>query len=217
MTDAYTFPFSTCEKPSNMMIAQPTSVLVNLISIVIILYFLLHCQQKATLMFFILLLCFEMWHTWSHVRHTPGFTQVRVIHVFAYLLNISILYMMVKFTGVMPSQKLVILLVGLTFLDVWAFAKLPMIFYFTTQLTLVGAILWAYLSLTPRQLQVYFIAFFVALTTLVAMFINESLNCKRMLKHFVFPYHALIEMVGVIAFLLLGIIFSTWDKIYTTK
>ena len=36
----YTFPFDTCEKPRNSFFAQPYSVTINFISILVILYFL---------------------------------------------------------------------------------------------------------------------------------------------------------------------------------
>ena len=102
----YTFPFSTCETPTTSLglVAQPFSAAVNLVSVAIILFFLAASRSYTTRTFFLILLLFESWHTYSHITHVPGHVQVDVIHVLSYLLNLSLLYMFVQFTGAFPAS-----------------------------------------------------------------------------------------------------------------
>lgn len=213
---SYTFPFDTCESPSGTKVAQPVSVFVNLISVCIIVYFLIQSSHLPTRLFFTILLAFEAWHTFSHIRHIPGYIQVRIIHSLVYALNAAILYMLIVFTGIVPSKQFILLLASIVLLDLIAFWKLPMIVYFTTSLILTATIIIAFLPHVPRSLRLYLQQFLVILVILVLLFVNESFNCKRMMDYVKFPYHALIESVGVIAFILLGFTFSKWDSLLTS-
>jgi len=44
----------------------------------------------------------------------------------------------------------------------------------------------------------------VAIVILMLLFWNESVNCQKMLKAYPFPYHAMIEVVGLYVLIVLG-------------
>jgi len=70
----YVFPFDTCETPNkDGIIAQPYSVLFNVINCVIIFYFLLKTKRDYTFMLLFSILCFELFHTFSHIIHITPF------------------------------------------------------------------------------------------------------------------------------------------------
>lgn len=68
----YTFPFSTCEKPNKNGISQPYSSLLNLINCLIIFYFLIKTKQNYTFILIFCILCFELFHVFSHSIHISG-------------------------------------------------------------------------------------------------------------------------------------------------
>ena len=68
----YTFPFSTCEKPNKSGIAQPYSVLLNLINCIIVFYFLLKTKHNYTFILLFSILSFELFHVFSHILHIQG-------------------------------------------------------------------------------------------------------------------------------------------------
>jgi len=65
----YTFPFDTCEKTNKNGIAQPYSALFNLINCLIIFYFLLKTKHNYTFILLFSILCFELFHLFSHIIH----------------------------------------------------------------------------------------------------------------------------------------------------
>lgn len=65
----YTFPFNTCEIPNKKGVAQPYSALFNLINCIIIFYFLLKTKNNYTFILLFSILCFELFHTFSHSIH----------------------------------------------------------------------------------------------------------------------------------------------------
>jgi len=75
----YTFPFNTCEKVNKNGIAQPYSVLFNLINCFIILYFLLKTKHNYAFLLLFSILCFEVFHSFSHMIHIPGIFIIYLI------------------------------------------------------------------------------------------------------------------------------------------
>jgi hypothetical protein len=205
---SYTFPFDTCEKATTSALAQPWSVFFNCISLGVISYFLIksiRSQQFNTIPLFLSLFAFEAWHTFSHVRHVPGNIQVRVVHGLAYAVSASVLIALCRFSP--PSTWLLAILGGLVLFDIFAFANLPVVFYIASQLAIVVTILIWYYPLLEKQKQGTIHKFVLVIFIIILAFVNESANCNAMMDHFNFPYHALIEAVGVYAFYLLAKIF----------
>ena len=85
----YTFPFSTCEKPNTTGIAQPYSSLLNLINCLIIFYFLLKVKQNYTFILLFFILCFELFHVFSHSIHITGTIQINITHMLSYCINFA--------------------------------------------------------------------------------------------------------------------------------
>ena len=68
----YTFPFDTCEKPTNKFFAQPYSVTINFISTLIVLYFLF---KTRTLHGFMLLFSLLIGYQYQQIYVPDGFEK----------------------------------------------------------------------------------------------------------------------------------------------
>jgi hypothetical protein len=220
MADEYVFPFDTCELADhNSIFAQPYSASVNIVSILVILYFLTQCHRSQTIAFFVALLAFEVWHTLSHCYHMESRTlQIRVIHALAYALNATILLAVIALSGSMPSTTLIVVLLALIAFDAYSFIRLPMVFYFASQAAIVSVTILAYAQFAPDGVRTLLLCWLLPLIALLlAMFVNESYNCRAMLKWAPFPYHAVLEGVGVVAFIVFGMAITRWDKSGTLR
>ena len=197
----YTFPFKTCEKKNDHGIAQPWSVLVNVIDCCIIGYFLVKTKHLPNFLLLLSIFVFEAFHTFSHVTHISGWIQTYIIHFLTYCMQASFLFLFYSFTKKWPSPPFILLLFVLVSFDLYALFSLPFIFYFTSQLVGFTTILLFYFRWLskPTQKAIYFI--FGILVLLVLFFLNEIYNCKKMLDwnpHL--PYHILIEITGIVGF-----------------
>jgi hypothetical protein len=148
-----------------------------------------------------ILIIFELWHCFSHARHVPGKMQAIVIHAVAYLFQAGLLWVFYDISERFPSLPMIGVMVVVTSWDLYAFVKLPFIHYFFASLLLLMLILVSYVDLIPsRSLSILA----VLLAALILVVFNETRHCQRMLQHKVFPYHIMIEILGVIIFLVLG-------------
>ena len=93
---SYTFPFKTCETPNKKGIAQPYSAFLNLISSLIILYFLFKSKSNSSKLLLFSILLFELNHTFSHTIHLNNNIQVFVTHLLAYLVNFCYFYLFLE-------------------------------------------------------------------------------------------------------------------------
>ena len=93
-----TFPFNSCEIPNKNGIAQPYSTLVNVINCLVIVYFLVKTTTNYAFLLIASILCFELFHLFSHSIHIPGSIQTIVIHVISYFINISFFYAFYSYT-----------------------------------------------------------------------------------------------------------------------
>jgi len=205
----YTFPFDTCERPSeNGIVAQPYSVLFNCISILITIYFLTKTKHFYSFALILAIFAFQVFHQFSHVVHIEGKIQTYIIHSLAIVVNFFYLYALYKFTKVFPSTYFLLYVAFLLAFDMYALLNLPFVFYFFTQILLLTSTFIYYNRLMPSYYQKtlpYIIgsSFFVFL-----VFVNESLNCNYMLSMYPnFPFHALTEVLGIIPFYLILSVF----------
>ena len=192
----YTFPFHTCElvQPG---IAQPYSALLNLINSLMIFSFLIRTTHFSSFLVLFSILCFEVFHMFSHAVHIPGSIQTTVIHLLAYFVNASLFFFFYQFSKHGPSLGFLlfcsILLVG----DVYAFFHMNLIYYFMSQIVLFLSILFYYYPLlTPSMKQNIRMIFLLSIVILL-LFFNEKYNCHAMLSAYSFPYHSFIEIVGI--------------------
>jgi hypothetical protein len=204
----YTFPFDTCEKSNKTGVAQPYSALFNLISCLIILFFLLKTKKLYTFLLLFSFFCFELFHVFSHIIHINGLIQINITHSLSYLMNIAFFYAFYSYTKKLPSYGFMLYLLILVCLDTYSFLYLSIIYYLTTQFSIFFSLLVYYFPLLPKFIKnrMYQILFFIIL--IILLFLNETYNCEKMLQIYpAFPYHIFIEITGIIFFYIICSIF----------
>jgi hypothetical protein len=207
----YTFPFDTCEKPKNKFFAQPYSTIINIISSIVIIYFL--CKTKtlhaAILLFFLLL--FDISHAFSHFIHIQKGVQITIVHVFAYFLNFAFFYALYKLTNKNPSFIFITFLAIILLFDIYAFFNLSLLYYIFTQILFFFSIFFYYYYSLSKDIQSKLNILLLIIGIIYLGFVNEAINCKKMLEKFPnFPFHAIIEFFILIA---IYIFTSTFYKI----
>jgi hypothetical protein len=197
----YTFPFNTCEKTNKNGLAQPYSVLFNLINCIIVFYFWLKTKQKYTSILLISILCFELFHVFSHMIHITGSIQTNITHILTYFINITFFYVFYCYTNKFPSYKFIFYLIVLICFDIYSLFYLSIVFYIFSQAIIMISLLLYYFPLLPKTIQtsIYQIIFFVVI--IIVLFLNEKYNCEKMMYfNPYFPYHILIEIFGIFLF-----------------
>jgi hypothetical protein len=201
MSSEYTFPFNTCEKPNKNGIAQPYSVLFNLINSLIIFYFLLKTTRNYTFILLFSILCFELFHLFSHILHIDGSFQINIIHSLTYFMNLAFFYLFYCYTNKLPSYEFGLYLIALICFDIYSIFNLTIIYYLLSQSVIFISLLLYYFPLLPKFIQksIYQIIFFVGI--IILLFLNEKYNCEKMLELYPhFPYHIFIEIIGIVLF-----------------
>jgi len=200
----HTFPFDTCEKVNETGIAQPYSTLFNVVNSAIILYFLWKSKHTYTQVLLTSILCFQLFHTFSHSLHIPGTVQVNVIHILTYFMNLAFFYAFYSYTNVFPQYGFMLYLLLVVCFDIYSVMNLSLFYYVLAQSLIFISLFGYYYPLLPIAIQksIYSIAFvIIAILLLVA---NESRHCASMMAanpHF--PYHIFIEIAGIGLFYLI--------------
>jgi hypothetical protein len=197
----YTFPFDTCEKSNKNGIAQPYSALFNLINCGIILFFLLKTNTHYTFILLFSILCFELFHVFSHCIHIKGSIQINITHLLSYCINFSFLYLFYTISGIFPSTYFIVLYLVLICFDIYSIFNMNVVFYIFTQALLFLSVLFYYYPYLPKYIQnsIYIIVFLVIV--IIALFLNEKYNCHSMLSAYpYFPFHIFIEIIGILLF-----------------
>lgn len=204
----YTFPFNTCEKPNKNGIAQPYSALFNFINCVIVFYFLLKTTHNYTFVLLLSLLCFELFHVFSHMIHISGSIQTNIAHSLTYFINFAFLYAFYRYTNKFPNYLFIFYLILLVCFDIYSLFYLSVVFYIISQSIIMISVLSYYAPLLPKLVKysIYQIIFFVVV--IILLFLNEKYNCEKMLDIYPdFPYHILIEISGIFLFYIICSIF----------
>ena len=192
--NSYTFPFDTCEKPKKNGIAQPYSVFVNFLSTLVILFFLFKTRTLHAFLLLFSSLLFDLSHLFSHFIHVKPGTQVTLVHVLAYFLNFSFFYALYKYTKKIPSIAFIIGLLFILSFDVYAFFNLSFLYFLFTQIFFFFSVFIYYFKSLSKVIKTKLKWLLVIVGIIYLGFINESLNCKKMLEKFPnFPFHAIIE------------------------
>jgi hypothetical protein len=197
----YTFPFNTCEKVNKNGIAQPYSLFFNLINCIIILYFLLQTKNNYTFMLLFLILCFELFHSFSHIVHIKGSIQLNIIHLLTYLINFAFFYLFYSYTKKFPNKFFILYLIVLVCLDIYSLFNLTIIYYLSTQSIIFISLLLYYYRLLPKIIQNSIYKLILLVGFVILLVLNETYNCERMLAFYPhFPYHIFIEITGIVFF-----------------
>jgi hypothetical protein len=196
----YIFPFDTCEEKQEI-IAQPYSAFLNLINCFIILYFINKTTKLENIYLLGSLLLFEAFHVFSHSIHISGPIQTNITHTFAYFINIAFFNLFYNYTKVLPDNNFFILLFSLISFDFYALVHLSVIYYIIAQALIFLLPLIYYYKLLPLKIQSSIIEMAIYISMIILLIINEKNNCKKLMKKYnKFPFHILIEIVGIILF-----------------
>ena len=196
--DVYTFPFSTCEKPREG-ISQPFSALFNVLTCSVLLFFLVQTKTFHAFMFLSFLLLFELFHTLSHTIHIPGSFLMTCTHVSGFFVNVSLLYLFYKHTGRLPPYYYFMAILGLLLADIYAFFFLSFIYFSLTQILVFLLVLHFYYPFLSKLMQTNLFWILVSTICIYLAFLNESVNCKTMLKEYPdVPFHLIIEIIGIV-------------------
>jgi len=205
----FIFPFSTCEKPNATGLAQPYSVVINVVSILIIFYFLFQMKNVFTFCLILSLLIFECVHTFSHAIHLPSYIQLNIIHSFAYIVNFLYLLTFYHYTKKAPSTWFILLLGVIVAFDIYAFMFLSFVYYFSSSLLIFFSIMIYYYNYIPKNKQNYILTILALGIFIMLLFFNEHVNCKNMLDVFPnFPFHSILEVAGLTIFYFICKFFS---------
>lgn len=198
----YTFPFSTCETVHSTGIAQPYSFWVNFLHCVMILFFLIQAKHIYTNPLLFSILCFEMFHLFSHWRHIPGPIQTYVVHGLTYCINASAFYAFLIYTGKWPNRETNLLLLALIAFDLYAvFSGFPLIFYVLSQALIFITLLVFYFSWLPEFFQQGVWPIVGLIGAIILLMVNEKYHCRSMRAVFPdFPFHVFIEFAGIALF-----------------
>ena len=227
---SFTFPFDTCETPNNTGIAQPYSLIVNLIIICVIFYFFLisgcltfreaskqridvKCKSFPSALLLLSILCFEIFHTFSHMVHIPGNIQTYIVHFFAYCVNSSLFYLLYRYTSKFPSNGFLLYLCLLILLDLYALTHMKFIIYVATQSTIFLSLLFYFYSWLSSHVKLGIKMVFILSILGIILELNELYNCKTMLSYFPgFPFHVFIETTVLAIFVVVSSIFTKYEK-----
>jgi hypothetical protein len=197
----YTFPFSTCEKPNKNGIAQPYSAFFNLINCIIILYFLLKTKHYYTFILLFFILCFELFHVFSHSIHITGSIQINITHILSYCINFAFLFFFYSYVKKIPSIWFLIYYAFLIFWDIYTFCNMNVVYYIFSQALLFLSVLLYYYAFLTKDIKNNINIIFFLVMIIILLFLNEKFNCEKMISIYPnFPYHILIEIIGIVLF-----------------
>jgi hypothetical protein len=207
----YIFPFNTCETPNKKGIVQPYSALVNIITCLIILFFLLKTKQTHTSILLFSILCFELFHLFSHIIHIHGSMQINVTHMLTCFMNLAFFYVYYCHTKNLPNNKFLLFIFILVCFDIYAFKNLNIVYYMLSQSLIFISLLCYYYSSLPILIQNNIYRLIVPICIIILLVLNEKYNCDKMLAiNPKFPYHIFIEIVGLFLFYIIS---STFYKL----
>ena len=212
MTDIY-FPFNTCEEPNkNKWIAQPVSAFINLLTSLILIYFFFKAKTIIIRLLILAFILFELFHTYSHITHINGTIQSNVIHSLWYFLTFMLLIASIKITKKYPNIYTIIILIILIIIDINLYLLSNKFYMIITGLSLPIIIAISYYNLFPKNIKKA-IPYLIGLLIIVGIvLINEKINCENMMKYAKLPYHAIIEIIGMVLFTLLSYVFIQSEK-----
>ena len=212
MTEIY-FPFKTCEEPNKKSwVAQPVSAFINFIQVIILFYFFLKAKTVIIKLLILTFIAFQLFHTYSHIKHVNGAIQSNIIHSIWYFLSFMVLIASIKITRKNPNIYTILILLFIIIIDIYLFIKKINLYMIFTALSLPVVIVLSYYKLYPNEIKKA-IPYLISLLIIVGFFLlNEKINCENMMKFAKLPYHAIIEILGMILFITLAYVFLQAEK-----
>ena len=231
---SYTFPYDTCEYVVTIfdgVKTQPISTFLNSVNCVFIYRKLRLCSRISTKSVIASVLLFELFHMLSHLVHIDGGLQTNLVHFSAYCVNVSLLCRFNELkteTAIIPStvfdteigflQKyynhfFLTYLFCLVCFDIYGFFFLSVIEYLTTQVIIFASLLIFYYKYIPSSVKHNTIAIVSLSGLIVSLFLIEEKYCVQMIaKQKIIPFHAIIEILGILLFDLFTLCLVEFDK-----
>lgn len=157
-------------------------------------------------------IAFQLFHTYSHIKHVNGAIQSNIIHSIWYFLSFMVLIASIKITRKNPNIYTILILLFIIIIDIYLFIKKKNLYMIFTALSLPVVIVLSYYKLYPNEITKA-IPYLISLLIIVGFFLlNEKINCENMMKFAKLPYHAIIEILGMILFITLAYVFLQAEK-----
>lgn len=212
--DRLVFPFFTCETPkSNAFIAQPISAAINLLTVLTLVYIYTQTSSLPAHIAITSYIAFEAWHTFSHVKHLQSTIQTNVVHTLGYAMSAATLAAILMTSAAnknhqTPHTCFWIALFIVISIDLMVWGHVGGIYTIFTGLSILAVIIIGLYPQLPTKLKVRLPFMLLGLLLLAALFVNEAVNCDKMMEAYTFPYHAAIEIVGFVLFVALASSFT---------
>ena len=212
--EVYNFPFDTCEEcNTNGIIKQPYSFTINLISSIILLILAILSKSfpvRITLLSYSL---FELCHSISHAIHISGNGDIQknTIHYLGYFMAFTTLYAILYLSKSNLTYLQIFIILIAIIIDQISYKTQNTFAMFTTGILLFSIIIIIEYNKLPQQFKDGLLFLIPGIIIIWILFYNESKNCKKMLKWKNLPYHVLIEIMGLVLFTIIGVLFYRWD------
>lgn len=199
--EEYTFPFSTCERPSENGIAQPFSSAINMIIVLFLIYCFIQAKSIQLKYVFFSFILFELWHTMSHIIFIAGNIQQSVVHFLAYNIAFGTLFALLYLSKSSLNIYQIALLASVVLFDIIVYMN-----YGGVYMILSGTLIFIAILLCVYPKYSTFISYYIlGLIGLALLFVNEAVNCQWMLQYWPnFPFHIIIESYGLLLFYILS-------------
>jgi hypothetical protein len=211
----YKFPFSTCEHPTkHALVQQPYSTAINALSTLVLFMFAMFARTLPVQTTIIVYALFEAWHTMSHMQHIPGKIQKFVVHALGLSMAFATGWAIQSFTNAPVTMWYIAPIVVLVIVDtlVTTLYKNDLL-GFATGLAIFAWVVIGHWSYYPTFVKNTVVWLLLGVVILMALFVNEWKNCDRMQKWRVLPYHALIEVLGLVLFSVLALLLLKWERL----
>jgi len=212
--NSFNFPFTTCEKEKEGYIKQPVSFTVNILSCMILLYFLNIAKSTSVRMMIIVFLIFQSWHAFSHMFHIHNNMQALTIHIISYAVSFATLNALLYLSKSQISYVYIGILFILIAIDLYVWRYIGGVWSVYTNLIILAFIVFGNYTKLPAFFKNAIPSLVFGLLILFALEYNEVVHCKHMLEYYEFPYHVFIEIVGLFLFSYLVYLFTHWEYLY---
>lgn len=208
------FPFKTCEKPhKNSIVKQPVSAFFNILSCIILIYCITIVKTSAIKICLFSFLLFQAFHAFSHTHHIDGNLQQNTIHLLSYLISIISFYTLFTLCKKLPPYPILLLLIILVFIDIYIYLfQNQSILGIFSWFAIIGVTYLSYYIYYPKFIKTILNYIIFGLVILSLFILNEKMNCETMISYANLPYHAVIEIIGLVLFSSLGYMFIIWEK-----
>ena len=205
----YTFPGKTCEKVQKEGIAQPVSFSINMVSVLVLVIGSFVASRMPVRIVLLSYALFELWHAWSHAVHIEGTVQYNVVHVLGIIMAVSTLTAIVLLSGKRLEGWQIGVIAGVMLLDILLFLKLQnTLVSVGTGLGVLVVIMLVCYGMLPEYFQRGLWFLIVGVVGILGLFMVEARWCEQIEG---VPFHALIEVLGLVLFSYLAYLFIVWD------